>query len=195
MCRNHRGFIEATVACAKLGAGALYLNTMFAGPQITDVLRREDPAAVDLRRRVRRARRRGRRGAQTLRRLERARRRLRGSDARGPDRGRLDCRARAARRERPRRDPHLGHDGHAEGRSAQTAGHARARRGAVLEDPAEGARDDDDRRAAVPLVGLRALHAWPRALLDDRAAPQVRSRADAAAPSPSTARARSRSCR
>lgn len=46
MCRNHRGFIEATVACAKLGAGALYLNTAFAGPQITDVLRREDPAAV-----------------------------------------------------------------------------------------------------------------------------------------------------
>jgi fatty-acyl-CoA synthase len=46
MCRNHRGFIEATVACAKLGAGALYLNTAFAGPQITDVLQREDPAAV-----------------------------------------------------------------------------------------------------------------------------------------------------
>jgi fatty-acyl-CoA synthase len=46
MCRNHRGFVEATVACAKLGAGALYLNTMFAGPQITDVLQREDPAAV-----------------------------------------------------------------------------------------------------------------------------------------------------
>src|SRR5664279_1782703 len=46
MCRNHRGFIDATVACAKLGAGALYLNTMFAGPQITDVLAREDPAAV-----------------------------------------------------------------------------------------------------------------------------------------------------
>ncbi len=46
MCRNHRGFIEATVACAKLGAGALYLNTAFAGPQISDVLAREDPAAV-----------------------------------------------------------------------------------------------------------------------------------------------------
>jgi acyl-CoA synthetase (AMP-forming)/AMP-acid ligase II len=46
MCRNHRGFVEATVACAKLGAGALYLNTAFAGPQITDVLRREAPAAV-----------------------------------------------------------------------------------------------------------------------------------------------------
>jgi fatty-acyl-CoA synthase len=46
MCRNHRGFIDATVACSKLGAGALYLNTAFAGPQITDVLAREDPAAV-----------------------------------------------------------------------------------------------------------------------------------------------------
>jgi acyl-CoA synthetase (AMP-forming)/AMP-acid ligase II len=46
MCRNHRGFIEATVACAKLGAGALYLNTAFAGPQIADVLEREAPAAV-----------------------------------------------------------------------------------------------------------------------------------------------------
>jgi acyl-CoA synthetase (AMP-forming)/AMP-acid ligase II len=46
MCRNHRGFVEATVACSKLGAGALYLNTAFAGPQITDVLQREDPAAL-----------------------------------------------------------------------------------------------------------------------------------------------------
>ncbi len=46
MARNHRGFIEATVACSKLGASALYLNTAFAGPQITDVLGREKPAAV-----------------------------------------------------------------------------------------------------------------------------------------------------
>jgi fatty-acyl-CoA synthase len=46
MARNHRGFIEATVACSKLGANALYLNTSFAGPQITDVLTREDPAVV-----------------------------------------------------------------------------------------------------------------------------------------------------
>ncbi len=46
MCRNHRGVIDATVACSKLGAGALYLNTSFAGPQITDVLAREDPVAV-----------------------------------------------------------------------------------------------------------------------------------------------------
>ncbi len=46
MCRNHRGFIEATVACAKLGASVLYLNTAFAAPQIADVLRREAPVAL-----------------------------------------------------------------------------------------------------------------------------------------------------
>jgi acyl-CoA synthetase (AMP-forming)/AMP-acid ligase II len=46
MARNHRGFIEATVACSKLGASALYLNTAFAGPQITAVLERERPLAV-----------------------------------------------------------------------------------------------------------------------------------------------------
>jgi acyl-CoA synthetase (AMP-forming)/AMP-acid ligase II len=46
MCRNHRGFVDATVACSKLGASALYLNTAFAGPQIADVLARENPAAL-----------------------------------------------------------------------------------------------------------------------------------------------------
>ena len=46
MCRNHRGFIEAVVACSKLGANALFLNTAFSKPQLTDVLEREDPAAL-----------------------------------------------------------------------------------------------------------------------------------------------------
>jgi acyl-CoA synthetase (AMP-forming)/AMP-acid ligase II len=46
MCRNHRGFIEATLASAKLGASALYLNTMFAGPQLVEVTRREGPKAL-----------------------------------------------------------------------------------------------------------------------------------------------------
>ena len=46
MCRNHRGFIEATLATAKLGASALYLNTMFAGPQLVEVTRREGPKAL-----------------------------------------------------------------------------------------------------------------------------------------------------
>ena len=46
LCRNHRGFIDATVAISKLGANALYLNTMFAGPQITEVCGRERAVAL-----------------------------------------------------------------------------------------------------------------------------------------------------
>ncbi|HEU0019985.1 MAG TPA: AMP-binding protein [Thermoleophilaceae bacterium] len=46
MCRNHRGFVEATVATAKLGADVLYLNTAFAGPQLAEVVERERPAAL-----------------------------------------------------------------------------------------------------------------------------------------------------
>ncbi len=46
MCRNHRGFIETTLAAAKLGASALYLNTMFAGPQLAEVTRRESPKVL-----------------------------------------------------------------------------------------------------------------------------------------------------
>jgi acyl-CoA synthetase (AMP-forming)/AMP-acid ligase II/carbon monoxide dehydrogenase subunit G len=46
MCRNHRGFIEATIALSKLGADALYLNTAFAGPQLNEVVQREKPKAL-----------------------------------------------------------------------------------------------------------------------------------------------------
>src|SRR3954449_9368337 len=46
MCRNHRGWIDAVVACSKLGANALFLNTPFSGPQLTDVAKREKPKAI-----------------------------------------------------------------------------------------------------------------------------------------------------
>ncbi len=46
MCRNHRWFVDATLACAKLGASALYMNTGFAGPQFTGVVEREEPSAL-----------------------------------------------------------------------------------------------------------------------------------------------------
>ncbi len=46
MCRNHRGWVDATVACSKLGANALFLNTAFSGPQLGDVAKREKPKAV-----------------------------------------------------------------------------------------------------------------------------------------------------
>jgi acyl-CoA synthetase (AMP-forming)/AMP-acid ligase II len=46
MCRNHRGYVDVSVACSRLGAHALYLNTMFAGPQLADVVAREDAKAI-----------------------------------------------------------------------------------------------------------------------------------------------------
>ena len=46
MCRNHRGFVDASIAVGKLGADLLYLNTAFAGPQLADVLEREQPTVV-----------------------------------------------------------------------------------------------------------------------------------------------------
>src|SRR4051795_2091544 len=46
MCRDHRWFIEATVAISKLGANTLLFNTAFAGPQLKEVTEREDPAGI-----------------------------------------------------------------------------------------------------------------------------------------------------
>ncbi|MDQ1373737.1 MAG: hypothetical protein QOJ09_1075, partial [Actinomycetota bacterium] len=46
MCRDHRGFIDATVALAKIGADTLYLNTGFAAPQLADVMEREGAVAL-----------------------------------------------------------------------------------------------------------------------------------------------------
>lgn len=46
MCRNHRGFVDASIAAAKLGADMLYLNTAFAGPQLAEVIEREKPTVV-----------------------------------------------------------------------------------------------------------------------------------------------------
>jgi acyl-CoA synthetase (AMP-forming)/AMP-acid ligase II/carbon monoxide dehydrogenase subunit G len=46
MARNHRGFVEAVIAVAKLGADVLLLNTAFSGPQIAEVCAREEPTAI-----------------------------------------------------------------------------------------------------------------------------------------------------
>ena len=46
MCRNHRGFIEASIAINKLGADVLYLNTAFAARSSADVVEREEPRVV-----------------------------------------------------------------------------------------------------------------------------------------------------
>jgi fatty-acyl-CoA synthase len=41
LCRNHRGFLDATFASAKIGGRAVLLNTDFAGPQLREVCERE----------------------------------------------------------------------------------------------------------------------------------------------------------
>jgi len=46
MCRNHRGFVQAAAAAARLGCDLVPLNTDFAGPQLADVLAREQVAAA-----------------------------------------------------------------------------------------------------------------------------------------------------
>ncbi len=46
LCRNGAGFVETMVACSKLGADALMLNTSMAAPELGAVLRRERPCVV-----------------------------------------------------------------------------------------------------------------------------------------------------
>jgi len=46
LIRNHRGFLDASLAAAKLGADMLYLNTAFAAPQLGEVCEREKPSLI-----------------------------------------------------------------------------------------------------------------------------------------------------
>ena len=119
MCRNHRGFIESAVACAKLGANIIYLNTAFAGPQLADVVRREQPVALIYDQEFTGLMAEASEGMRCFISWVDDRDASRPADARRPDRqGRPDRRRRAVRA-RPRRHPHLGHDRHAEGGVAQ----------------------------------------------------------------------------
>jgi fatty-acyl-CoA synthase len=44
--RNHRRFVETIIACCKVGANTVLMNTMFAGPQLTEVGQRENVTAL-----------------------------------------------------------------------------------------------------------------------------------------------------
>jgi fatty-acyl-CoA synthase len=46
LCRNHRGFVEATLAGSRLGHDIVFLNTDFSSPQLEAVLDREGVAAI-----------------------------------------------------------------------------------------------------------------------------------------------------
>jgi fatty-acyl-CoA synthase len=43
LCRNHRGFLEATLAASRIGADVLFVNTEFAPPQLKSVLEHHRP--------------------------------------------------------------------------------------------------------------------------------------------------------
>ena len=89
MCRNHRGWIDSVLACSKLGANALFMNTAFSGPQLTDVAKREKPKAIIYDHEFAEVLGRRRQAAQALRRLARPRgRQDQGPAAGGPDRAR-----------------------------------------------------------------------------------------------------------
>ncbi|MSV46034.1 MAG: AMP-binding protein, partial [Actinobacteria bacterium] len=46
LCRNHRYFVEVTVAADRIGANLIFLNTMFAAPQVSEVCDQENPIAI-----------------------------------------------------------------------------------------------------------------------------------------------------
>ena len=175
MCRNHRGFIEATIALSKLGADALYLNTAFAGPQLVEVVQREKPKALIF-------------DEEFYELLEEAGHRRKrfvawhdeptcdGSHARRADVGRRPEPGGAADPRGPRGDPHLGHDRHAEGRVARQPGVDRPGGRVPVEDPVEEPLHGARGRAALPLVGLRPLLARPDPRDDVFAAAEVRPR-------------------
>ena len=168
MCRNHRGFIEVTLAAAKLGASALYLNTMFAGPQLTEVTRREGPKVLVYDEEF----------TELLGGVDESVQRVVGwadgessvADPRLADRFRRRFGPKAAARQTPLRDPHLGDDRDAEGRPALQPRRAVRDGGAARQDPLPQSRDDDDRRAALPFLGLLPLRHEPADRFDDRPA-------------------------
>jgi len=46
LCRNHRYFVEVTIAADRIGADLIFLNTMFAAPQVSEVCDHERPIAI-----------------------------------------------------------------------------------------------------------------------------------------------------
>ncbi len=157
MCRNHRGFVEATLAAAKLGASALYLNTMFAGPQLAEVTRREEPKALVYDDEF----------AALLDGVDDASTRIVGwlDGGRGAGELTLEQPDRRRRRGRPQPPPDKprfviltsGTTGTPKGAQRSSPDGLLHGRGAARQDPLPQPRDDDDRGAALPLLGLLPL--------------------------------------
>ena len=173
MCRNHRRFIDATLAVSKLGATGLYMNTAFSGPQLAGVVEREGPSALIYDEEFAALLDEASEGLQSF-----IGWREDGSSGDMTIDELIDGADSDADLEPPEESARFviltsGTTGTPKGASAAPR-LARAPGGDVLADPAEGRGDDRDRRAPVPLMGLRALHARAVAELDLRAAGQVR---------------------
>ena len=163
MCRNHRGWIDAVVACSKLGANALFMNTAFSGPQLTDVAKREKPKAIVYDQEF----------AEVLADAGKRRKRyVAWHDGKADDPlledliGRGDTAPLKAPGERgPRDHPHLRHDRHAQGRLALDAEVDRPDRVAAERDPAarRARRRCSPRRSSTPGASRsgRSASAWP----------------------------------
>src|SRR5207302_11310788 len=112
--------------------------------------------------------------AATLRRLDRAWCEAEGPDPRGAYREGLDRGPVATHGAGANGHPDLRHYRHTEGRRPGAAEEPRPGGRIAVDDPAEGPRDDAYRSPAVPLLGLRPLHARPAAGIDVRPAAQIR---------------------
>ena len=179
MCRNHRGFVDATIAAAKLGASALYLNTMFSGPQLADVIAREGPRMLI----------HDEEFSGLLEGVEGVERVIAWTEGEAGETGTTlealiasgdESSTDPPKRGGPLRHPHLGDDRDAEGSAADQPRRPRRARRALRPHPLSQRRADDDRLAPVSLLGLHPLRPRPAARLDDDPAPALRPRGNAA---------------
>ena len=176
MCRNHRGFIEVTLAAAKLGASALYLNTMFAGPQLVEVTRREGPKVLV----------HDEEFAGLLDGVDESVTRVIGwtdGDAEGPTLDSLIAENDDSNLKPPPDKPRFviltsGTTGTPKGAQRSSPDGLLAMASIIDKIPYRGARDDGRRRAALPLLGLLPLRRQPADGLDPRPAPPLRPRGD-----------------
>ena len=185
LCRNHRGFVEALSATARIGADALLLNTGFSGPQLTDVLQREGAQVVVY-------------DEEFAPLLDQAREQLDGlvevvawtderlghHDGGRPDRGPPRRRTRSADAHRAHHPADLRHDRHPQGRPPVRGRGSRCPRGDARPDPVACRADHRGRRADVPRLGVRPAGDLRDPDLHRRDAPSLRPRGHARAGRP-----------
>ena len=176
LARNHRWFVDISVAVAKLGGRALYLNTMFAAPQIADVCEREQPVAIV----------HDEEFAEFVAGAAEGRKRFVAwyDDPAVPDAGAPTLDLLAANMSSAALDPPpepsrviiltSGTTGTPKGAQRKQPDSLMPIASLLSRDPAARARDHDDRRADVPLVGDGALPPVADARLDARRAAAVR---------------------